>query len=60
MVEPTHRELIVHLRVLLQPAPLGSGPIRLEAWNDPDWSPRQREAFVALRAAAGFAQVETP
>jgi hypothetical protein len=60
MVEPTHRELLAHLRVLLHPSPLGTGPIRLEAWNERDWSPRQREAFIALRAAAGLAMVETP
>lgn len=49
-----HARTQAALRVLLDPAPLGRGPIRLEAWNDSEWSQEQREAYEQLRAEAGL------
>jgi len=42
------------VRVLLSPAELGEGPIRLERWNDSDWTSEQRGAYEELRAEAGM------
>jgi len=42
------------LRVLLEPKPLGKGPIRLEDWNQDVWTQAQRDAFEELRAEAGL------
>jgi hypothetical protein len=39
------------LRTLLEPMPLGHGPIRIERWA-PKWTQAQREAYVELRKEA--------
>jgi hypothetical protein len=42
------------VRVLLSSAELGQGPIRLERWNEPDWTSEQRGAYEELRTEAGM------
>jgi hypothetical protein len=50
--------IVQAVRVLLAPTPLGRGPIRMERWNEADWTDEQRGAYEVLRAEAGLREGE--
>jgi hypothetical protein len=58
--QPAPAHVLALLRALLEPTPLGTGPIRLESWNDPEWTDEQRKAYIALRSVAGLPLTEDP